>query len=202
MSISWQIVTVEGVGELTRADVAAMQCTTEASSSLQKRINKNRDRLFTFLDCDNVPWNNNNAEHAVRAFTRLRNVMVTSTPKGTTEYCVLLSVQQTLRCRSIGFLHFLRSGRVAISADWMLSEKRCSCRATRQVRGSALVLRRAPRRAHRKTEQASQISALQIQNSKHGLPIWAARRLQAPPPTSASSATDAAVLDPIFDKAR
>lgn len=95
-------------------DVAAMQCTTEASSSLQKRINKNRDRLFTFLDYDNVPWNNNNAEHAVRAFTRLRNVMVTSTPKGTTEYCVLLSVQQTLRCRGIGFLHFLRSGRVAI----------------------------------------------------------------------------------------
>jgi hypothetical protein len=79
-------------------DVAALQCTTEVSSSLRKRINKNRDRLFTFLDHDNVPWNNNNAEHAVRAFTRLRNVMVTSTPKGTVEYCVLLSVQQTLRC--------------------------------------------------------------------------------------------------------
>jgi hypothetical protein len=41
--------------------------------------------LFTFLDYDNVPWNNNNAEHAVRAFTRLRNVMITSTPKGTRE---------------------------------------------------------------------------------------------------------------------
>jgi predicted RecB family nuclease len=95
-------------------DVAALQCTTEVSSSLQKRINKNRDRLFTFLDYDNVPWNNNNAEHAVRAFTRLRNVMVTSTPKGTAEYCVLLSVQQTLRCRGIGFLDFLRSGRIAM----------------------------------------------------------------------------------------
>jgi hypothetical protein len=51
-------------------EVAALRCTTEVSSSLQKRINKNRDRLFTFLDYDNVPWNNNNAEHAVRAFTR------------------------------------------------------------------------------------------------------------------------------------
>ena len=95
-------------------NVAALQCTTEVSSSLQKRINKNRDRLFTFLDYDNVPWNNNNAEHAIRAFTRLRNVMVTSTPKGTAEYCVLLSVQQTLRCRGIGFLDFLRSGRIAM----------------------------------------------------------------------------------------
>jgi uncharacterized protein (UPF0212 family) len=95
-------------------DVAAIQCATEVSIALQKRINKNRDKLFTFLDYDNVPWNNNNAEHAVRAFTRLRNVMVTSTPKGTSEYCVLLTVQQTLRYRGMGFLDFLRSGRIEI----------------------------------------------------------------------------------------
>jgi hypothetical protein len=72
-------------------DVAALQCATEVSSALKKRIDKNKDRLFTFLDYDNVPWNNNNAEHAVRAFTRLRNVMSTSTPKGTNEYCILLT---------------------------------------------------------------------------------------------------------------
>ncbi len=104
----------KGSAERFLDDVAALQCTTEVSSSLQKRISKNRDRLFIFLDYDNVPWNNNNAEHAVRAFTRLRNVMVTSTPKGTAEYCVLLSVQQTLRCRGIGFLDFLRSSRIAM----------------------------------------------------------------------------------------
>jgi hypothetical protein len=81
---------------------------------LKKRIVKNKDKLFTFLDHDGVPWNNNNAEHAVRAFTRLRNIMVTSTPKGTKEYCILLSLQQTLRCRGIGFLDFLRSGKIEI----------------------------------------------------------------------------------------
>jgi hypothetical protein len=48
-------------------------------SSLQK-IEKNRDRLFTFLDFDNVPWNNNNAEHAV-SFHAPRNGMATSTAK-------------------------------------------------------------------------------------------------------------------------
>ena len=32
-----------------------------------------------------VPWNNNNAEHAVRAFTRLRNTMASSTAKGTAD---------------------------------------------------------------------------------------------------------------------
>jgi hypothetical protein len=95
-------------------DVATLRCATEVSLALKKRIDKNKDRLFTFLDQDDIPWNNNNAEHAVRAFTRLRNVMVTSTPKGTSEYCILLTLQQTLRCRGIGFLDFLQSGRIEI----------------------------------------------------------------------------------------
>ena len=38
--------------------------------------------------------------------TRLRNVMCSSTPKGTSEYCILLSLQQTLRCRGVRFLIF------------------------------------------------------------------------------------------------
>jgi hypothetical protein len=97
-------------------DVAALHCSTEVGAALKKRIEKNRHKLFTFLDHDGVPWNNNNAEHAVRAFTRLRNVMLTSTPKGTADYCVLLSLQQTLRCRGIEFLDFLRSGRMEIGS--------------------------------------------------------------------------------------
>ena len=94
--------------------VVAMKCATEAGLALQKRIEKNRDKLFTFLDYDGVPWNNNNAEHAVRAFTRLRNAISTSTPKGTREYATLLSIQQTLRYRGMGFLEFMRSGRMEI----------------------------------------------------------------------------------------
>ena len=93
-----------------------MKCSTEAGMSLQKRIEKNRDKLFTFLGYDGVPWNNNNAEHAVKAFTRLRNVINTSTPKGTREFATLLSIQQTLRYRGMGFLDFLRSGRLEIEA--------------------------------------------------------------------------------------
>ena len=96
------------------SEVASHECSTEVGSSLKKRIDKNKDKLFTFLDHDGVPWNNNNAEHAVRAFTRLRNGMATSTPKGTTDYCVLLSLQQTLRYRGIDFLEFLRSGRTEV----------------------------------------------------------------------------------------
>ena len=96
------------------SEIASLKCSTEAGSALKKRVDKNKDKLFTFLDHDGVPWNNNNAEHAVRAFTRLRNVMITSTPKGTREYCILLSVQQTLRYQGKSFLDFLRSGRIEI----------------------------------------------------------------------------------------
>lgn len=53
----------------------------------------------------------------MRAFTRLRNGMVTSTPKGTREYCILLTVQQTLRYRGRSFLDFLRSGKIAIDGE-------------------------------------------------------------------------------------
>jgi hypothetical protein len=73
----------------------------KVSSALQKRIIKDKAKLFTFLDYHDVPWNNNNAEHAVSAFMRLRNIMITSAPKGTREYCILLTLQQTLRCRGI-----------------------------------------------------------------------------------------------------
>src|SRR3954462_1290841 len=95
-------------------DVAGLKCATETGVALQKRIEKNKDKLFNFLNHDNVSWNNNNAEHAVKAFTRLRNVMCTSTAKGTSEYCILLSLQQTLRYRGIRFLDFLRSGALEI----------------------------------------------------------------------------------------
>jgi Transposase IS66 family len=94
--------------------VVAMNCEAEAGLALQKRIKKNRDKLFTFLDYDGVPWNNNNAEHAVRAFTRLRNAIGTSTPKGHREYATLMSIQQTLRYRGMGFLEFMRSGKMEI----------------------------------------------------------------------------------------
>ncbi len=94
--------------------VVAMRCATEVTLALKKRIEKNKNKLFTFLDYDGVPWNNNNAEHAARAFTRLRKVIGTSTPKGTREYATLLSIQQTLRYRGMGFLKFMRSGNMDI----------------------------------------------------------------------------------------
>jgi hypothetical protein len=88
---------------------------TDVAVGYRKRLDKYRDRLFTFLDHDGVPWNNNNAEHAVKAFARLRNVIgSSSSPKGIREYLILLSVSETCKCKGIDFLSFLQSGELDI----------------------------------------------------------------------------------------
>jgi predicted RecB family nuclease len=84
---------------------------SDVASKLKQRFKKNRDKLFTFLRYDGVPWNNNNAEHAIKAFARLRDVISgLSTKKGLDEYVTLLSVSETCKYRGIDFLDFLRSG--------------------------------------------------------------------------------------------
>lgn len=84
---------------------------SESVRAIKKRFEKNRDKLFTFLVHDGVPWNNNNAEHAVKAFAMLRQVIqgVTS-EKGIRDYLVLLSISQTCKYKELDFLDFLRSG--------------------------------------------------------------------------------------------
>ena len=68
---------------------------SEAALKCKERFEKNREKLFTFLDHDGVPWNNNNVEHAIKAFARLRRAIEgLSTPKGIEEYLILLSVCQ------------------------------------------------------------------------------------------------------------
>jgi hypothetical protein len=84
---------------------------SDAVTKVVDRLKKNRDTLFTFLDYDDVPWNNNNAEHAVKAFAMLRHVIEgTTTEKGIREYLVLLSVYETCKFKNVNFLDLLRSG--------------------------------------------------------------------------------------------
>lgn len=84
---------------------------TELARKAQDRFRRNQAKLFTFLDHDNIPWNNNNAEHAIKAFAALRNVIEAySTESGIRDYLVLLSICQTCEYRGVDFLQFLRSG--------------------------------------------------------------------------------------------
>jgi len=90
---------------------------SEAALKCKERFEKNREKLFTFLNHDGVPWNNNNVEHAIKAFARLRRAIEgLSTPKGIEEYLILLSVCQTCKYMGVDFLDFLRSGEKDIHA--------------------------------------------------------------------------------------
>jgi len=83
---------------------------SDIAKGYQKRLRKNQNTLFTFLDCDGVPWNNNNAEHAIKRFAFLRRVIGGSaTERGMKSYLILLSICETLRLRGVSFLKFLLS---------------------------------------------------------------------------------------------
>jgi hypothetical protein len=83
---------------------------SEMAAAYQARFARTEGKLFTFLDHDGIPWNNNSAEHAVKAFAyyrRLCDGMMGE--QGLSDYLVLLSVQQTCKYRGVSFLKFLLS---------------------------------------------------------------------------------------------
>jgi hypothetical protein len=83
---------------------------SEVSNKYKKRFLKNKGKLFTFLNYDDVPWNNNNAERAVRPIARWRRRVSGQIKKiGIEDFCRLLSVYQTCVYKGINFLEFLLS---------------------------------------------------------------------------------------------
>jgi hypothetical protein len=84
---------------------------TDIAVHYQERFDKNRNKLFTFLNYDDVPWNNNNAEHTIKAFAKLRRIIEHEIEdKGIHDYLILLSICETCRYKNVNFLDFLRSG--------------------------------------------------------------------------------------------
>jgi predicted RecB family nuclease len=83
---------------------------SEAAEALRLRLLKYRDKLFTFIQYDGVPWNNNNAENAIKRFAYYREDRSSSLKEqGLKDYLVLLSLGQTCRYKGVSFLKFLLS---------------------------------------------------------------------------------------------
>jgi len=83
---------------------------TDLAMHWQKRFKKNKGKLFNFLNFDGIPWNNNNAESAIKPFAKYRRkVKGTIRESGLEDYLILLSIQQTCKYRGINFLEFLKS---------------------------------------------------------------------------------------------
>jgi hypothetical protein len=106
-------------------ELSSLVLTTEITIKLRARLEKNRGVLFTFLKYDGVPWNNNNAEHAVKAFAMLRQIINgLSTERSLQDYLILLSVSETCKYKGIDFLDFLRSGELDINTFAMKSMRK------------------------------------------------------------------------------
>lgn len=83
---------------------------SEAAEALRSRLIKYQEKLFTFINHDSVPWNNNNAEHAIKQFAYYReNTNGMLTEHGMNDYLLLLSICQTCHYKGVSFLKFLLS---------------------------------------------------------------------------------------------
>lgn len=90
--------------------MSSLSLRSEAADALRNRLMKNRDKLFTFVQHDGIPWNNNNAENAIKRFAYYREGTVgTMKETGLTDYLVLLSIFQSCRYKGVSFLKFLLS---------------------------------------------------------------------------------------------
>ena len=76
----------------------------------QRRFQKSGRKLFTFLDHDGVPWNNNTAEYAIKLFAKYRrNVDGYFTERTLQEYLVLATVFETCEFNNVNVLKFMLS---------------------------------------------------------------------------------------------
>jgi hypothetical protein len=95
--------------------LSAQSFVSEPARKYQKRIEKYQDKLFVFLDYDGIPWNNNNAENAIKRFASRRKILGTGcNESGIQDYLLFLSIYQTCRHKNVSFLGFLRSGSLDI----------------------------------------------------------------------------------------
>jgi predicted RecB family nuclease len=105
------------------ARLAGTEYQSETAAYYQQRLLKYKDKLFTFLKHDGVPWSNNNGENAIKRVVALRKVLGTAfSEDGIKDYMVLLSIAQTLRYRRGSFWWFLLSRETDLDA--FLARKR------------------------------------------------------------------------------
>jgi predicted RecB family nuclease len=98
-------------------EFAKRSFTSDLAIDYWRRLTKYQAKLFTFLRHDGVPWNNNNAEHAIKPFAKYR---VTSdgqmTEQRLPDYLVLRSICETCKYRGLSFLKFMLSREKDINA--------------------------------------------------------------------------------------
>ena len=83
---------------------------SEMARQYQKRFIKNQGKLFLFLNHDNVAWNNNAVEHAIKLLATHKNKNLAFFRESRMdEYLKIMSIYQTCKYKGISFLKFMLS---------------------------------------------------------------------------------------------
>ena len=82
---------------------------SDVALKYQKRLKKYRGSLFTFINYDGIPWNNNMAERALRHLVVQENISKTFYKSVFPDHLLLLGLMQTCRFQQKSFLKFLIS---------------------------------------------------------------------------------------------
>jgi hypothetical protein len=89
-------------------NVIQCELKTEIAIHYQNRFKKSKNKLFEFLNHDNVSWNNSNAEHAIRLLAIHANKNLNAfRASRIDDYLKIFSIFQTCDYKEISFLKFL-----------------------------------------------------------------------------------------------
>jgi acyl-CoA hydrolase len=87
-----------------------------AVRTYQKRFDRYRGSLFTFLTQDGIPWENNMAERAIRQLAVQRKISGSFFKRVAPQYLLLLAISQTCRFQGKSFLRFLLSKEIDLDS--------------------------------------------------------------------------------------
>jgi hypothetical protein len=102
------------VDRFYRTVIDGKEYALEVTEKYQKRFTRYRESLFRFLDEDDISWNNNTAERAIRHLAVQRKISGALYWRGAVNYLELLGIAQTCRFQEKSFLKFLLWGRLML----------------------------------------------------------------------------------------
>lgn len=97
------------VGRFYKRTIDGKTYNTEEVIKYQKRFERYKDSLFTFLEHEGVSWHNNTGERALRHLAVQRKISGSFFAAGAREYLLLLGIAQTCRFQGKSMLKFLLS---------------------------------------------------------------------------------------------
>jgi predicted RecB family nuclease len=100
---------LKDVDRFYEKSITGREYTSEPVRTYQKRFDRYRGSLFTFLTQDGIPWENNMAERAVRQLAVQRKISRSFGKRVVPQYLLLLAISQTCRFQGKSFLKFLLS---------------------------------------------------------------------------------------------